>query len=147
VRRASPHRKKGPDRLTGRAHESIGVVEVTWTKRTQQQQGIEYAGSFASGLRFANGRRRSGPATMPAMHANPRNTKPSAESVTATEVPFPVWKAEVMLALVKVHERAMTVTRDGFWIRLYVRGRQRPRRASTTPRTDPIGRRRRGGDR
>ena len=36
---------------------------------------------------------------------------------------FPVWKAETALALVKIHEGAMTVTRDdGFWTRLYVRG-------------------------
>jgi hypothetical protein len=57
------------------------------------------------------------------MHAITRKTKPMAEAVTAAEVPFPVWKAETALALVKIHERAMTVTRDdGFWTRLYVRG-------------------------
>jgi hypothetical protein len=36
-------------------------------------------------------------------------------------VPFPVWKAEALLALVKVH-RAVTATHDGFWTRLYIRG-------------------------
>ena len=60
---------------------------------------------------------------MAPMHADTRKTKPAAETVTAAEVPFPVWKAEAVLALARVHERAMTVTRDdGFWTRLYVRG-------------------------
>jgi hypothetical protein len=61
----------------------------------------------------------------------PPRPKPAAEATPAAAVPFQVWKAEVVLALVKVHERAMTVTRDdGFWTRLYVRGLD-PEQAAT----------------
>ena len=52
----------------------------------------------------------------------PPKAKPAAEAVPATDVPFLVWKAEAVLALVMVHQRALTATHDGFWTRLYIRG-------------------------
>jgi hypothetical protein len=44
----------------------------------------------------------------------PPKAKPAAEAVPATDVSFPVWKAEAVKALATVHLRAVTVTRDGF---------------------------------
>jgi hypothetical protein len=52
----------------------------------------------------------------------PPKAKPAAEAVPATDVPFLVWKAEAVLALVMVHQRALTATHDGFWTRVYIRG-------------------------
>jgi hypothetical protein len=69
--------------------------------------------------------------------------KPSAETVTAADVPFPVWKAEALLALAKVHQRAVAATHDSFWTRLYVRGldpeeaaQAAAREYDSTPRPD-----------
>jgi hypothetical protein len=50
----------------------------------------------------------------------PPGSRPAASLNAATA--FPAWKAEAVKALVKLHERAATATRDGFWTRLYVRG-------------------------
>jgi len=56
------------------------------------------------------------------MHAKTRTTRPSAESVTAAELPFPIWKADAVMALARLHERAPHATHDGYWTRLYIRG-------------------------
>jgi hypothetical protein len=48
--------------------------------------------------------------------------KPAAEAVPATDVPFPVWKAEALLELAKVHQHAVMTTHSYFWTQLYIRG-------------------------
>jgi hypothetical protein len=40
----------------------------------------------------------------------------------AADVSFPVWKAEAVKALAKVHERAAMMMRERDWRNLYVRG-------------------------
>jgi hypothetical protein len=52
----------------------------------------------------------------------PPKAKPAAEAVPATDVPFLVWKAEAVLALVMVHQQALTATHDSFWTQVYIRG-------------------------
>jgi hypothetical protein len=52
----------------------------------------------------------------------PSKAKPSAETVTAADVSFPVWKAEAVLALAMVHQSAAAATHGGLWTRLYIRG-------------------------
>lgn len=56
------------------------------------------------------------------MSAKTRKAKPAAEPAPIVDAFFPAWKAEAVEALAIVHERAATVTRDGFWRRLYIRG-------------------------